>query len=244
VINQVRAELLKIRSTRTTIGLLLGMILLALIFIILTCTLSPTNQIFTEQDQVGLLSFGSIAGVFSALAGIMLVTSEYRFGTMRPTFLFNPNRSRLFASKAFAGLLAGLVFGVIAEGLTFAIGLAILEGRHVHIALSGSNMTMLIVGSVVSTALWGIIGVGLGAIIRNQVGAVIALLAFGFVVENLVFGLLPSVGRFLPVHAGNSMIGFTGQHYLSGTIGTLVLVAWTVVLAGAGLAAIKGRDVQ
>lgn len=244
MINQLRAELLKIRSTRTTIGLLLGMILLALIFIILTCTLSPTNQIFTEQDQVGLLSFGSISGVFSALAGIMLVTSEYRFGTMRPTFLFNPSRSRLFASKAIAGALAGLVFGLIAEGLTFAIGLAILNGRHIHIVLSGSNMTTLFVGAVVGSALWGIIGVGLGAIIRNQVGAVIALLAFGFVVENLVFGLLPSVGRFLPVHAQNSMMGFTGQHYLSGAVGAVVLVAWAAALAGSGLAAMKGRDVQ
>jgi ABC-type transport system involved in multi-copper enzyme maturation permease subunit len=244
VINQLNAELLKIRSTRTTVGLLLGLILIALVFIVLTSTLSSANSILTEQDQLDLLSFGSIAGVFSALAGIMLVTSEYRFGTMRPTFLFNPSRTGLLLAKAIAGALAGLAFGIIGEGLCFAIGLIILKSRGIHIALSGSNMTELIVGAVAGTALWGIMGVGLGAIIRNQVGAVIALLAFGFVVENLIFGFLPSVGRFLPVHASDTMMGLSSQHYLSGTEGTLVTVAWAVVLAGIGLAAIKGRDVQ
>jgi hypothetical protein len=77
--NQLRAELLKIRSTRTTIGLLAGLITLALLFTILTCTLSPMSQLFTVQDQTNVLSFGSIAGVFAALAGVMLFTSEYRF---------------------------------------------------------------------------------------------------------------------------------------------------------------------
>jgi ABC-type transport system involved in multi-copper enzyme maturation permease subunit len=242
--NQIKAELLKIRSTRTTMGLLIGLVALALLFIILTCTLSPVSQVVTEQDQVGLLSFGSIAGVFAALAGIMLFTSEFRFGTIRPTFLFNPSRSRLFASKMVAGALAGLVFGIIGEGLTFIIGLFILKARGIPISLSGGNITVLIVGSVVGTALWGIIGVGLGAIIPNQVGAVIALLAWGFVVENLVFGLLPSVGRFLPVHAQDSMIGFNTQHYLSGSEGTIVLIAWTALLAGAGLSMLRRRDIN
>jgi ABC-type transport system involved in multi-copper enzyme maturation permease subunit len=242
--NQLRAELLKIRSTRTTMGLLIGLIVLALLFIILTCTLSPVNQVLTEQDQVGLLSFGSIAGVFSALAGIMLVTSEYRFGTIRPTFLFNPSRNRLFSSKIIAGALAGLVFGAIGEGISFGVGTIILKTRHIPNALSGGNITVILAGVVLGSALWGIIGVGLGAIIPNQVGAVISLLAWGFVVENLVFGLLPSVGRFLPVHAQNSMMGFNTAHYLSGAAGTIVLIAWTVALAGIGMTLLKGRDVN
>jgi hypothetical protein len=244
VINQLRAELLKIRSTKTTVGLLIGLIALSLLFIILTCTLSPANQVFTQQDQVGLLDFGSIAGVFAALSGIMLLTSEYRFGTIRPTFLFNPSRSRLFASKVMAGALAGLVFGIISEGLVFCVGLLILKARGIPIVLSGSNMAVLIVGAIVGTALWGVIGVGLGAILRNQVGSVIALLAWGFVVENLVFGLVPAVGRYLPVHAGDAALGVTTAHYLSGSIGALVLIAWTVALAGIGFSVLRNRDVN
>jgi ABC-2 type transport system permease protein len=244
VINQVNAELLKIRSTRTTIGLLIGLVALTLLFIVLTCTLSSANSILTEQDQVGLLSIGSFASVFAALAGIMLVTSEYRFGTIRPSYLFNPSRSRLFSAKMIAGALAGLAFGIIGEGLTFAIGLTILKSRGIHIALNGGNMLAILLGAVIGSALWGIIGVGLGAIIPNQVGAVISLLAWGFVVENLVFGFLPEVGRFLPVHAQNSMMGFSTAHYLSVGAGTAVLVIWTAALAGIALGRLKGRDIN
>ena len=130
--NQLRAELLKIRSTRTTIGLLLGLIALALLFTILTCTLSPMSQLLTEQDQSSLLSFGSIAGVFAALAGVMLFTSEYRFGTIRPTSLFNPNRTHLFATKITAGVLSGLVFGVIGFIAAFTV-----PGTYLRWAVGG-----------------------------------------------------------------------------------------------------------
>jgi ABC-2 type transport system permease protein len=243
-VRQLRAELLKIRSTRTTIGLLAGLVALALLFTSLTCSLTPMSQLSTEQEQIALLSFGSIAGVFAALAGIMLFTSEYRFGTIRPTSLFNPDRRRLFASKVGAGVLSGLAFGVIGEGLVFAIGLVILKSRGVPIVMTGANEIELVVGAVAGTALWGAIGVALGAIVPNQVGAVISLLAWGFVVENLVFGFLPKLGRFLPVHASDSMMGPVVDKLLPGNTGTLIVVAWAIVLAIAGVAMLERRDVS
>ena len=91
MIAQIRAELLKIRSTRTTVGLILGMVALILLFTLLTGLLSHPSALASKEDQRELLSLGSLAGVFSALAGMLLVTSEYRFGTIRPTFLFNPD---------------------------------------------------------------------------------------------------------------------------------------------------------
>jgi ABC-type transport system involved in multi-copper enzyme maturation permease subunit len=242
--NQLRAELLKIRSTRTTIGLLVGLITLALLFTILTCTLSPMSQLLTVQDQTSVLSFGSVAGVFAALAGVMLFTSEYRFGTIRPTSLFNPNRNRLFTSKVTAGVLSGLVFGVIGEGLVFAIGIVIFKIRGVDIVMSGANMTELIVGAIVGTALWGAIGVAIGAIVPNQVGAVIALLAWGFVVENLVFGFLPKIGRFLPVHSSDSIMGPIENKLLPGNAGVVVTVGWALVLAVIGMSLLRRRDVS
>jgi ABC-type transport system involved in multi-copper enzyme maturation permease subunit len=243
-VNQLRAELLKIRSTRTTIGLLVGLVVLALLFTILTCTLSPAAQLLTEQDQVSLLSFGSIAGVFAALAGMMLFTSEYRFGTIRPTSLFNPSRGRLFVSKITAGILSGFAFGVIGEGLVFSIGLLILKIRGVSIVMTGSNEVELIVGAIVGTALWGVIGVAVGAIVPNQVGAVISLLAWGFVVENLVFGFLPKIGRLLPGHASDSMMGTIQDKLLPGNVGTVVVIGWCVVLSIIGAVMLKRRDVS
>ena len=139
MIAQIRSELLKIRSTRTTIGLLLGMIALILLFTLLTGLLSHPPGLMGKENQRQLLSLGSIAGVFSALAGVLLVTSEYRYGTIRPTILFNPARSHVLTAKIVAGALAGIVFGVLGEAIGWAIGYAILEGRGITIVLSSQR---------------------------------------------------------------------------------------------------------
>ena len=105
MIAQIRAELLKIRSTRTTTGLILAMIALILLFTLLTGLLTHPSGLTSKEDQRQLLSLSSLTAVFSALAGVLLVTSEYRFGTIRPTILFNPARSHVLAAKAVAGAL-------------------------------------------------------------------------------------------------------------------------------------------
>jgi hypothetical protein len=92
-------QLTKIRSTRTTLGLILAMIALILLFTLLTGLLTHPSGLASKEDQRQLLSVGSFAGVFFALAGVLLVTSEYRFGTIRPTILFNPARSHVLAAK-------------------------------------------------------------------------------------------------------------------------------------------------
>ena len=243
MIAQTQAELLKIRSTRTTIGIVLGMIALILLFSLLSGLLTKPQHLTSTEDQRGLLSVGSTAGVFSALAGIMLVTSEYRFGTIRPTFLFTPRRSQVVAAKLAAGLLAGLAFGVVGEGIGFAIGYATLTGRGIDYALNGSQTTLLLLGTLAAVALWGALGVGLGVILRNQVGAIIGLLAWGFIAENLLFAFVPSVGRFGPVHAENGLMGLTSKHLLPAAAGGATLIAWTTTFALVGIALANRRDV-
>lgn len=244
MIAQTKAELLKIRSTRTTLGLLLGMVALILLFTLLTGLLSHEGSLEGTENQRQLLSLGSLAGVFSALAGVLLVTSEYRYGTIRPTFLFTPRRSRVLTAKLAAGLLAGLVFGIVGEGVGFVVGYVILAGRGISFAPSGGDVVLLILGTLAGTALWAAIGVGFGAIVRNQVGAVIGLLAWGFIIDNLLFGLVPSVGRFTPTRAQDGLIGLTTEHLLSPVGAGLTLVAWAALLAFIGLPLLARRDVS
>lgn len=244
MIAQTNAELLKIRSTRTTIGIVLGMIALILLFSLLSGLLTNAPNLTSTEDQRGLLSVGSLAGVFSALAGIMLVTSEYRFGTIRPTFLFTPKRSRVIGAKLAAGLLAGIVFGLVGEGLGFAIGYATLAGRGIDYALNANQTSLLLLGTLAGVALWGALGVGIGAVVRNQVGAIIGLLAWGFVVENLLFAFVPSVGRFAPAHASDALIGLTTDHLLPSAAAGATLLAWTIAFALAATALAARRDVN
>ncbi len=241
---QFSAELLKIRSTRTTLALALGLLFLALLVALLTGLLTSPDGLLTKEDQRTLFAAGGLAGVFAALAGVLLVTSEYRFGTIRPTLLFTPARTRVLLAKLAAAVLAGLIFAALTEALTLGIGFAVLGGRGIPIALSTADVLLAVLGSLIGVALWGAIGVGLGAIVRNQVGAVITLLAWGFVIDNLLFGLVPAVGRYTPTRAQDAMMGLTTRHLLSPVVGGLVLLAWGVALAAIGYLLIARRDVN
>jgi ABC-2 type transport system permease protein len=244
MITQIKAELLKIRTTRTTIGLILGMVVLILLITLLTGLLTHPSGLASKEDQRQLLSLSSITGVFSALAGVLLVTSEYRFGTIRPTILFNPARSHLLTAKVVAGALAGLAFGILGEAIGWAVGYAILDGRGITVVLSSSDILLLTLGGLAGAALWGAIGAGLGAIIHNQVGAVITLLAWGLVVDSLLFGLVPSVGRFTPGRASDALMGLRVHHLVSPGAGAITLIAWAGALAVLGIALSVRQDIN
>jgi ABC-2 type transport system permease protein len=244
VTGQIRAELLKIRSTRTTVGLVVGMVALVLLFVLLTSLLSHEVDLDSADDQRNLFGISSFASLFAALGGILVVTNEFRFGTIRPTFLVTPRRWQVLTAKLAASFLAGLVFAAIAEALDFGIGLLILSARGIPRELGGSGLTQLALGTLAAAGLWGVIGVGVGAVVRNQVGAVIGVLAWLFVVENLLFGLVPSVGRFTPGRAQDALTGMTTDHLLPAAAGGAVLIAWAAAAFAAGVAATESRDVN
>jgi ABC-type transport system involved in multi-copper enzyme maturation permease subunit len=244
VIPQLRAEILKVRSTRTTLGLVLGMIAIILLFVILTALLSSVGEMGRRDQQRSLFGIGSFAGLFAALAGIMLVTGEYRFGTIRPTYLFTPRRSTVLLAKVAASLVAGLVFAVIGEILSVGVGGVILDQRNISLGLTHHDYWLLTAGTLIGTALWGGIGVGLGMIVRNQVGAIIGILAWGFVIQQLLFALAPSVGRWTPDSAQNGMMGMTDAHLLDPGVGGVVLVGWTILLCAGGALMAARRDVN
>ncbi len=239
---QLRAEVLKVRSTRTTLGLLAGMVLLLLLVVVLMGLLTHRDALSSKTDQIGLFAPGGIAIIFSALAGVLLITSEYRHGTIQPTLVFTPRRTRLLAAKLGAGLITGLAFGIVGVGLALGVGSLILSARGIHFALSGGDVALLVGGGIGGIAIRGAFGVGLGAVVRNQVAGVIGLLAWDFVVNGLLFGLAPSVGRFMPTAAADALMHLRTAHLLSPAVGALVLVGWTVLLGVAGLGLMLLRD--
>ena len=123
---QLRAEVLKIRSTRTTFGLLAGVIGLVLLVLLLTVSFDSVSALAEAGNQRDMLGVGRIAAIFSGITGVLVIASEFRFGTIRPTFVVTPQRTRVVAAKLVAALLAGLVFGLVAEGLAFGLGRALL----------------------------------------------------------------------------------------------------------------------
>jgi len=173
----------------------------------------------------------------------MAITSEFRHGTIRSTFLVTPRRSRVIAAKVVASLLMGIVFGLVAISISFGVGYAILTGRGIDFALDTGHVVLLVVGTVFMTALWAAMGVGIGAVVRNQVFAVIGVIVWALLVDDLIRAHLPDVGRFTPVGASDSVTAGFADYLLAPALGALLLAAYALVVVAAGATLVARRDV-
>jgi ABC-type transport system involved in multi-copper enzyme maturation permease subunit len=240
---QLRSELLKLRTTRTTLALALGLILIVVGAALGQGLAIDASELGDEDTQRGLFATGGFSLLFSALIGIMVVTGEFRHGTIRPTLVFSPRRERVLVAKVAAALLGGLLLTAIAEALVLAIGFATLSSRGIDVVLGSGEVAAIVGGTLLAGALWGGIGAGLGAVVRSQVGAIVGLLAWMFIAESLLFGLAPRYGRWAPGIASNALSGEETEHLLSPMTGGVLLAAYLALFAALGAVSLLKRDV-
>jgi ABC-2 type transport system permease protein len=234
------------RTTRTNAGLLVGLIALIL-FGVIAGSFSSEADLSLVENQRELIGNGSFAAAFAAMIGVMAMTSEFRHGTIRATFVFTPERARVLGAKVLASTLVGLGFGALGAGLALAAGVTMIRARGHDVLIGSGDVRRLLIGTIVMSALWAAAGVGVGAIVRSQVPAIVGLFAWVFVVEILLFQYLPGVARYAPGAAGTAMTGDTvgdsSVHLLSSSAGAAVLAAWAVVLVLLGALVTDRRDV-
>ncbi len=241
--DQLLAELRKMRSTRTNLGLLGGMIALILLTVLLNGFITKKPELADLENQYAVLSAGTAAALFAALIGVMAITSEFRHGTIRPTFVVTPHRSRVIGAKVLASLLMGVLFGLAAIGLSFGLGYAILAIRDIPFELGTGHVIWLVLGTPAMTAAWAALGVGFGAVVRNQVFAVIGLIVWAMVIDNLLRGLVPSIGGYTPVGASAALVADPADYVLAAAAGAPLLLAYVGVFVAAGALLVARRDV-
>jgi ABC-2 type transport system permease protein len=185
--------------------------------------------------------------VFGALIGVMVMTSEFRHGTISATFVVTPARTRVVVAKALSATVAGACFGAVGAGLAIAAGPAVIRARGFDLALGSDDVVRLLLGTIVMSALWGAVGVGLGAVVRNQVAAIVGLFAWVFVAETVLLESLPGLARFAPGAAGTALTGDTvsdaSVHLLPALGGGLLLTAYAAAFLLAGALVTRRRDV-
>jgi ABC-2 type transport system permease protein len=242
----IGAEMFKLRTTRTFYGLVGGALALVLLIVILATATSGKGDV-TLRDAIGISGF---AQVFALLLGIIAVTSEFRHGTITPSLLIVPDRVKLMLAKLGASLSIGIVLGLAATGLAALIGSLILDARGVASVLAGSDVTKMIVGGTVAAGLYAALGVGVGALVRNQVGAIVGSLVYLFVLENLLTIAKPlrdPVARYGFAGLGNGLTGTgdpTADHPpLDQLPAGLLLAGYCAVILIAGIVLVKRRDV-
>jgi ABC-type transport system involved in multi-copper enzyme maturation permease subunit len=245
---QLRAELLKQRSTGTYLGLLAALLGLVLLAVLLHGFGLPAANVDSRSEQLTMvLGWGEKLGaVFAGLLGAMSITSEIRHGTIRPTFLITPRRARVLAAKVLASLSFGAGFGLIATALAAGVGSVALGTRGIDNHLDGGDYALFVAGGTVAAALWAAIGVGIGALVRNQVPTLIGICAWLLFVEGLLVGDLTGVGdigQFAPGAAATAMSGQDQDALLAPAVGVVLLVLYAVAATVAGALATDRRDV-
>jgi ABC-2 type transport system permease protein len=241
---RLRSELLKQRSTFTNLGLFLAMLALVLLAVLLHAVAVPADRLQTASDQVQVFRFGALLGaLFAGLVGALSITGEIRHGTIRPTFLVTPRRGEVVAAKIVISGLVGTLFGFVAAGVAVGVGSAVLAARGIPITLDAGDYTLMPLGGIAAAALWAPIGLGLGALLRNQVATLVAIFLWLFFIENLLVDFVPGAGKFAPGTAAAAITGLDPDRLLAPELGALLLAAYAAATAAAGWIATLRRDV-
>jgi ABC-2 type transport system permease protein len=133
-------------------------------------------------------------------------------------------------------------------GLAVGLGAALFSARGIASAATGGDAVRWIVGGTAAAALYGAFGVGLGAVVRNQVGAIIGVLVYTFLVEPLLT-LIPGLKHVLPkfglVGIGNGVADTSSAGDTLGQVpAALVFAGYCAVLLAVGIALMRRRDIS
>lgn len=232
----LNAELLKLRTTRTFAGMAAAALGLSLLITGLVAGLDDTVDARDLLDNNG-------ASLFILLLGAIGITGEWRHRTITSSLLAAPDRIRFLVAKLVAYAAAGAVLAVIVTAAVAIATTGILTSRDMPTA-DLADVADALWRNVVVAALGGALGVAFGSIVRNQAGALVALLALALMVEPIVIGVEPDVGKFLPVGGAPDAVTRIGddEELLSPLAGVGVELLWIAGLAAVGGLLLRRRD--
>jgi ABC-2 type transport system permease protein len=245
VTRPLRAELLKLVTARTFWGLAGATV--GLVVLVTVLTLALESSLRTEDDVRALLSTAGASGLLLLVLGVVFSAGEYRHGTIAWTLLVTPDRLRVVAAQALACAVAGGVVGLVAAALTAAIGLPWLSAKDAA-SLSTGELLGLFLGGVLYTSLAAALGAGVGALLRNQVAAVVLVLVILFVIDPAVSAIVEDYAKYSLSGLGISLSGgtgedFSGEELLPVWAAALIWAGYTAALVVAAAAVTARRDV-
>ena len=213
---------------------------------------------FNTRNPAGDLTNNALAGIVPGLLlagvlGVVAMTGEYSSGMVRATLAAAPRRPRVLAAKA--AVLGALL---LAAGETatfvsfFAGGLALRHGITAP-SLGQPGVLRAVILSGVSFSLIGLLGLGLGALIRHTAAAIAVLVGGVYVAAMFIGAVAHAAMPWMPILiVGNSLsttkpenCGATVAacpHFLSPWAGLAVLCLYASVALGVGSWLLARRD--
>lgn len=256
----VRAELRKATTTRLLFGLTLGGVVLVAFYAIVYAFIAGT----TTGRQSGLHDLSDPAAVrlvygvpflfgylMPLVFGVIAVSGEYRHKTITPTYLATPRRSRVLQAKVVAAAIIGAAMGLVLTVVVTVVGAITIAARGYPVLLTSDGVPRLLILTVLGLGVWAVFGVGFGALLKNQIAAVIAVVVLVNVLEPLLALFLRwihagAVAKVLPTIAANAIVApsnVKAADILPWWGGALALLAWGLVTATLGSVISLRRDV-
>jgi ABC-2 type transport system permease protein len=189
----------------------------------------------------------SLAALAVAVLGVLTSAGEYSTGSIRSTLTAVPARLPVLWAKAIVVASVTFLAMTVAVFVAFGGGQALLAAAgHTSASLSDPGVLRAVIGAAGYLAGASLIGLAVGALLRNTAGAVATVIGALFVLPGLVQALPNSwnaVTRYLPSNAASA---FTSVHHatsrLSPLPGVAVYVAYIAVLLTAAALLLKRRD--
>jgi ABC-2 type transport system permease protein len=243
----VRAELLKIRATRGTWYLTVTAAVFCAGWAALSALVFMGGDtqvaLTTEQQITNVYQMAQMAFPFTLLLGLVGMSGEYRHQTITWSFLIAPRRTQVVGAKLVAYAMAGLVIGVACAILTAAVSAVLLSLRGGQVWAPAVPLVLL--GAILSSALFAVLGLAIGTLIRNQVVAISLSLLWFFYMEYALIAFFPEYGRWLPGGAAKAVSGMrlSSGELLPAWAGGLLFIGYALLAAALAGRTTLRRDV-
>ena len=238
------AEYLKLRTTKTTWGLLVATVVttaLAVVGAILVASNSKLN-LESLHGIREVLHVTAAGGIFVLVLGVIISAGEYRQRTATDTFLTTPQRWKVIVSKLVVATTSGVVFGALSAGTAIAVANHLYSAKGFTFPLGSSQAWTILGGAVLAAALFGALGAATGSLIRNQVSAIVGWMAWLFVIENIVLGFSSTFGRWLPSALSRALVRDPNAQLLPQSTAAIALVIYGVVIMLTAVLTERRRD--
>jgi ABC-type transport system involved in multi-copper enzyme maturation permease subunit len=204
-----------------------------------------------------MMTSGQLFGViFALLLGVLIVTSEFANQTAAVTFVTVPRRTTVIMAKVAAAACCGALFWLVGTVLAAVVTPVFLYTQHISTSLAGWTMARSVLVNLLAFVVWGVFGLGLGAVLRSQMAAVIGAIVVyaGSFGAELVFsalynffhqGWMLGAPVIAPAVASEVMIRSRSAFPYAppAWVGGVILIGYTVALVAGGIALTKRRDV-
>ena len=248
--NVLRSELIKLRTIRAPFVLAFFALAFPLTITLLTMALIKPYDISRDTLPEVITNTAMVSAVLIGIIAVLAITNDYNYNTIRPTFAATPSRPKVMVAKLLATVIWAVAIIVVVIGVGWFGGAALADNENVKVSLDDLPGTKpALIGLVPLVIGYCLIGLGLGALVRSQAGAISLLAIFPLVAEGIIWGLLRlvklrTIANHLPFRSGMAMASVDPHDNLeiSRISGGLVFGTFAVVIFVLGILAVDKRD--